>query len=258
VKFCLVGFLAVSAFGLSAQQGDPNRPHLSHQTQPFDQSDTPIDLSKTVSTDATPGTPIGDGLVLPPVSHVWARDSFDGNRQLVQMKYVPTEIDRHAGSNILKANMAPFVFKPKQSIEIEGAAAGVRLHDPNVAIYIRGYAIGSEDAAASPETSTQMDLTLVRVESKKDRRIVSTVAFTQITGKAARSNQTVVLTIEKVGNTEWQRITPNEPLLPGEYALMCMPRGQSLFPTRVFDFAIDPKAPASPNAIKPTTVISSQ
>jgi hypothetical protein len=259
VKGCLVCFLTLSAFVVRAQQDNPDRPHLSHQTQPIDQSESPIDLSKTLSAAAASGTPIGDGLVLPSVGHVWARDSFGGQPQLVQMKYVPTEIDRHAASNILKANMAPFIYKPKQSIEIKGAAANVRLHDPKVSIYIRGYAIAaSEDAAESPETSTQMDLTLVKAQSNKDRRIVSTIAFTQVTGKADRSNQTIGLTIEKLGTTDWQKLTPSEPLQPGEYVLMCMPRGQNLFPTRAFDFAIDPKAPASSNAILPATATPSR
>ena len=173
------------------------------------------------------------------------------------MKYVPTEIDRHAASNILKENLAPFVYKQKESIEINGASANVRLHDPNVSIYIRGFAISaSEDAAESPETSTQMDLALVKVQAKKDRRVISTIVFTQITGKASRSTQTIALTIEKVGNTDWQKLTPSEPLQVGEYALMCMPRGQNLLPARVFDFAIDPKAPANPTAIRSPTSTS--
>ncbi|QNI34379.1 hypothetical protein H7849_11065 [Alloacidobacterium dinghuense] len=195
---------------------------------------------------------------MPSVGHVWATDNFDGVRQLVQLKYVPTDIDRHAGSNVLKANMAPFIYKPKESVEIQGAAASVRLHEPNLSIYIRGYAISSEDAAVSSETSTQMDLAMVRVESKKDRRIVSTIAFTQITGKAARNSQALVIKTEKVGGTDWQKITASEPLAPGEYALMCLPRGQNLFPTRVFDFAIDPKAPANSKAVMPVTPSSSQ
>jgi hypothetical protein len=251
---CLVGLFALSSFALRAQQDDSDRPRLSHRTAPIVQNDPPIDVPKTPSADTASGTPIGDGLVLSDVEHVWARDSFDGRPQLVQIKYVPTEVDRHAASNILKANMAPFIYKPKDTIEIKGAAANVRLHDPNVSIYVRGYAFAaSEDTTESSETSTQMDLTLVKVESKKDHRIVSTIAFTQITGKAARSNQTIALSIEKLGKTDWQKITPNEPLLPGEYALMCMPRGPYLFPARVFDFAIDPKAPRSQNASTPAT-----
>jgi hypothetical protein len=172
------------------------------------------------------------------------------------MKFVPTDVNTHAASNILKSQMAPFVYKPKESIEIAGASANVRLHDPSATIYIRGYAISiSDDATDAPETSTQMNLTLVKVEPKKDRRIVSTIAFTQITLKASRSSQIVPATIQQLGNTDWQKITPDEPLAPGEYALVCMPRGQNLFSGRVFDFAIDPKAPANANAITPATVI---
>ena len=255
----MVGLVALSSVGIRAQQEDQGRPHLSHRSEPITQDDPPIGRQATPSAVLPTGMPIGDGLVLPAVGHVWARDSFGGQPQLVQIKYVPTEVDRHAASNILKSNMAPFIYKPKDSIEIKGAAAGVRLHDPNVIIYVRGFGIAaSEDAAESEETSTQMELTLVKLESTKDRRIVSTIAFTQITGKAERSNQTVVLAMEKIGNTNWQRIAPKEPLVPGEYALMCMPRGHDLFPTRVFDFAIDPTAPASTNAIVPATASASE
>jgi hypothetical protein len=255
-KSCLVAFAMLSASGIWAQEDDPDRPHISHRTETIPQDDPSIDSPTAVSVHTIPGTPIGDGLELPSHGHVWARDSFDGHPQLVQLKFVPVEVDTHAASNFLKTQMAPFIYKPKESIEIAGASANVQLHDPGASIYIRGYAIAaSDDDADAPETSTHMDLTLVKVEPKKDRRIVSTFAFRQITGKAARSNQTVAATIQQLGNTDWQRITPNEPLLPGEYAIVCMPRGQNLFAGRVFDFAIDPKAPANANAIMPTKAI---
>ena len=243
-----IGFLALFPIGLLPKQGDSDRPHLSRRTSPIVQTDPVTDSPMSLSADPALGTPIGDGLILPALGHVWARDNFGGQSQLVQLKYVPTEVDRHAASNILKANIAPFVYKPKSTIEIQGAAANVRLRDQKASIYVRGFGIaGSEDAAGVPETSTQTDLTIVRVEVKKDRRIISTIAFTQITGKAARSVQTIALTVEKLGNTDWRKITPTEPLPPGEYVLMCMPRGPNLFPTSVFDFAIDPNAPVSQN-----------
>ena len=252
----LIGFVALFPIGLLSQQDDSDRPHLSRQTSPIVQNDPVIDSPMSLSTDSALGTPIGDGLMLPALGHVWARDSFGGRSRLVQLKYVPTEVDRHTASNVLKANIAPFVYKPKNTIQVQGAAANVRLHDPRASIYIRGFGIaGSEDAAGSPETSTQTDLTVVRLESKKDRRIISTIAFTQITGKAARGIQTIALTVEKLGNTGWRKITPNEPLPPGEYALMCMPRGPEFFPTSVFDFAIDPNGPANQNLSSPGTPI---
>jgi hypothetical protein len=256
LKCYLVGSLALFACGAWAQQDDPDRPHLSHQTQPIPQHDPPIDTEALA--DAVPGTPIGDGLALPSFGHVWVRDDFEGRPQLVQLKYVPTDVNRHACSNFVKAELAPFVYRPKVSIEIADAAANVRLHDPNVSIYVRGFGGGNEDAAPTRETSTQTELALVRAKSKKDRRIISTIAFTQLTGKAARSNDLVVFNIEKVGSSGWQKITTKGPLPPGEYALVCMPRGQNLLPTRVFDFAIDPKAPANANAVMPAPVTPSR
>lgn len=254
----LVALLALSTISLYAQEDDSYRPHLSHESQPIRQADPPIEPHAGLTANAVSGTPIGEGLVLSPIGHVWARDRFNGQPQLVQLRFVPTEIDRHAGSNVLKANLAPFIYKPKESIELVGAAADVRLHDPRASIYIRGFNDFSEDAAPSAETSTRADLTLVRAESKKDRRVISTIAFTQVTGKAARNDQTVAFTIEKVGNSDWQKITPKDPLPPGEYALMYLPRGQNLFPAEVFDFAVDPKAPANPGAVLPAADKQSQ
>jgi hypothetical protein len=257
-KSWLIVLIAAFGFRLQAQQTDADRPHLSHQSQPISQSAISNESPDTVASNqgdfsaTTSGAVIENGLVLPATGHVWATDVFEGQRQLVQMKYVPTDLDRHAGSNILKANMAPFVYKPKQTVEIQGSMADIRLHDPNTAIYVRGYGSVSDDAAVSPGTSsTQTELVLVRLEPKKDRRVVSTIAFTQITGNAARNSQIVSFKIERLGDTDWQKITPKEPLSPGEYALMPMPRGQNLFPTTVFDFAVDPKAPANANAILP-------
>ena len=235
VKNCLIGYLAVSTFGLWAQQAP---------------------MTDAVCRDTTSVTSIGDELVLPSVGHVWARDNFGGVQKLVQLKYLPTDLDKQASSNTLKASVAPFIYKPKEYVELQGAAANVRLHDPNLTIYMRGYVMTPEDAAPSSETPMQMDLALVKLESKKDRRIISTIVFTQMTGKATRNNQTVAIAIEKVGNTDWQKITPKDALLPGEYALMFMPRGQDLFPTTVFDFAIEAKGAANP--MMQTTAASSR
>jgi len=68
-KVGLVGFLTFSACGLIAQQGDPDRPRLSRQTQPMNHNDSPIDPPRTESADKASGTSIGNGLALPRVGH---------------------------------------------------------------------------------------------------------------------------------------------------------------------------------------------
>jgi hypothetical protein len=81
---------------------------------------------------------------------------------------VPTEIDKHIGSNLLKTNAAPFIYKPKQTVEIQGVAATVRLHDPKTGIYIRGFGIPSEDAADPSQTPlTQTRLALIKLEPRR-------------------------------------------------------------------------------------------
>lgn len=225
-KCCLVIFTAAPAFCLQAQQDDANRPRLSHQSQPITQSaisNESSDAASSARESAVPGIPIGEGLVLPATGHVWATDVFEGMRQLVQMKYLPTNIDRHAGSNMLKTNLAPFVYKSKQTIEVQGAAANVRLHNPNVVIYIRGYGSFNEDAADAADpaasSSTQTQLLIVKLEPKKDKRVISTIAFTQLTGNAARQSQAIQIHREALGNTDWQKITPSEALEPGSMHL---------------------------------------
>ncbi len=260
IKGCLVISVAVSAFGLWAQQDDASRPHLSHQSQPIPQnaisneaSDTAPGAREDYSPAAGLGTPIGKGLVLPSIGHVWALDSFDGVQQLVQMKYVPTNLDRHTGSILLKTQAAPFIYKPKLTIEISGDAASVRLHDSSPVIYLRGYGSFNEDGedAADPSatSATQTQLMVVKLESKKDKRVISTIAFTQLTGHAARNSQMIPIKVQRVAHTDWESLTVEQPLEPGEYALVPMPAGQNLFPSAVFDFAVDPKAPANASAM---------
>jgi hypothetical protein len=75
-------------------------------------------------------------------------------------------------------------------------------------------------------------------------------AFTQITAKATRSENMIEVMTEKIPGTNWYKMTPKEPLPAGEYGLMLVPKGQNLFGSVVYDFAIDPTAPENKDFIK--------
>ena len=95
---------------------------------------------------------------------------------------------------------------------------------------------------------------IVRTEVKGGKRIVGDVKR-QVTGKISQEQHLVKTTNTRVTGG-WLKITPTESLAPGEYALVeMMPQeggkeGMNLY---VWDFGVNPKAPANHNPWKPTT-----
>lgn len=230
----------------SSAGDDSDRPILKrggHSSAERSASDEPTEVPAWVAR-SVPGPAVAPGLLLPATGRVWALDTFEGKPDLVRLMYLPTSMDRHAVSNFAKANLAPFIAKMKATVEVRGAEASARLHESMPAIFVRCSQGDDEDAALDPSTAeTHTELVLVKLEVRGDKRLVSTMAFTQVTGKASRSEALVEVNREQVAGTAWQKITPRQPLAPGEYGLVALPKGQALFATRVFDFAIDPKAP---------------
>jgi len=221
--------------------------HESAPVQNYGVLDTPDDVRASRARSSRPE--VAPGLVLPDAGHEWALDKFGGQPQLVQLKYTAVQSNNHVVSNIAKENVAPFVYKPKATWEVPGPAAAVRLHTVTPVIFF----VSTYDDEDAADSSVGLDsLALVKLQVHKDRRIVSTTAYTQLTGKAKRSEDQVETVTEKIGSSGWFKISPKEPLPPGEYGLVRLPKQANLLGAAIFDFAIDPSAPENPKAIQPT------
>lgn len=236
--------------GSPASEVDQTRPHLSHQTGKTP-DEKPLDADAILNQSSANVTTllVAPGLHLPGVGRVWALDEFEGKPELVHLKYSKVSIDNHTASNILKEQAAPFIYRPKKTIELNGATSVIRLHDHSPTIFLRGLA-EDEAEAESNDGGGQSELALIRLESKPDRRIAATIAFTQITSKAVRSEEIIDVVTEQLPGTNWSKIKPREPLPAGEYGLMKLPKGQNLFGSVVYDFAIDPAAPEVHDSMK--------
>jgi hypothetical protein len=231
------------------QNGTDDRPHLQHQTGSVADYGLPDDAAVPEKTAAN-GPLVIPGLHLPATGRLWALDKFAGKQELVHLQYEQIDLKNHSGSNFLKAQAAPFFYKPKKTLEIKGSAARIRLHDNSPTFFVRRISgDGEESQNASQSSYDPNALSLIRLQVQSDRRVVAAIAFTQITGKASRSDSAIGVVGEQIPGTNWYMLRPNQPIPPGEYGLMVLPQAQNEFATIIYDFAIDPKAAENTGAI---------
>ncbi|MBN9614611.1 MAG: hypothetical protein BGO25_02295 [Acidobacteriales bacterium 59-55] len=183
------------------------------------------------------------GVHIPNGDIPWAVDVFDGKQQIVPIHHTTIELNNHTGANVAGSLAGSFFYKPKVTTEVNGTHAGVSLHTDKPVFYVHVM-----DDPGRDSSDVLAYWAIVRATIKKDRRVLAQIKFTQLTGKAKRSDSQVDVNIEKLADG-WLKITPTNSLTPGEYALQPVPKGQNTFSTVIFDFAIDPKAPNAPDAL---------
>ena len=212
---------------------------------------------------------VAPGLRLPEDSGVFLLDNFLGEPQIVELQQTAGDVDRNTKANIFRG-INP-VAGLKQTVELEGVHAPVQSHVDVPALYINvdaapdrpdpGIMKDSAHAAQGPqqrEQPRQPDMPadrfrIVRTEVKGGKRILGDVKR-QVTGKISQEQHLVKTTMTRVSGG-WVKVTPTDSLPPGEYVLVEMvsqeggKEGMNLY---VWDFGVNPKAPANANSWKPS------
>jgi len=209
---------------------------------------------------------VAPGLRLPDYSGVFLLDSFQGEPQVVEVQQTAGDVNRGSKTNIFRGALTGL----KQTIELDGPHAAVQSHVEVPSLYINidnapDVALDSIRAAQNPQSPQQAQqaqqtgptdrFRIVRTEVKNGKRIVGDVKR-QVTGKISEEQHVVKTTSTRVSGG-WFKLTPTEPLPPGEYALIEMlgqddPSGKQGMNLYVWDFGVNPKAPANANPWKPT------
>jgi hypothetical protein len=207
---------------------------------------------------------VAPGLRLPEDTGVFLLDSFQGEAQIVEIQQTAADVDRNTKGNILRGAINP-VAGLKQTIELEGAHAPVQSHVDVPSLYIN-VDTAADPAAANNSTTTAQTprqpaaapldpFRIVRADVKGGKRILGDVKR-QVTGKTSQEQHLIKTTITRVSGG-WLKLTPTENLPPGEYAVVEMmaqegapgKEGMNLY---VWDFGVNPKAPANANSWKPS------
>jgi hypothetical protein len=147
-----------------------------------------------------------------------------------------------------------FSYSSKQTIELEGAHATLQAHATLPSIYVN--VVPQTSSSAGPERPEQPEqpeqpwdrFHIVHAQIKKDKRIVGVVRISPL-GKSTQQQNLVPTTSDHLtGN--WVKVTPTEPLEPGEYAVVEL-LGRQGMNTFLWDFGVNPSSPANAGALKP-------
>jgi len=205
------------------------------------------------------------GLRLPDQDGVWALDTFHDQPELVALTQNAGGVNHETGHNVLRSALNP-VGGIQQSVQIPGAESKIKLHVNDPALYVSITGVDDNEADASAVTvdthgasvkdkngfsSANSNYAIVRVRSnfKKDYRVVSGIKI-GMAGKVSQTEDVIPTTVQVLPGNRWVKLTPQQPLTIGDYALM-----EVLSPGEVnlsvWDFRIDPQGPDNKNALMP-------
>ena len=187
---------------------------------------------------------VAPGLRLPDGGGVFLLDVFSRDVQLVELVQSGGEVNKQTGKNILRAAMNPLTLSSKQTIEIKGEHARIQAHQFQPDIYVNVAGTDSESSASAKDSAPPPDrYRIVRLEPRKDSRVVGNLSVA-VYGKVSQKENWIPASNTKVG--DWIKVTPSEPLQPGEYALaeMLDKKQMNIY---VWDFGINPDAPRNAN-----------
>ncbi len=207
---------------------------------------------------------VAKGLALPDEDAVFALDTFEGKPELVEL--VPVDLTENGKYKPGQRTQNP-LSGARASIELDGAHAKVHLHASDPAIYLPLDERNNSEKPISPAPATKTSnanktaggkrgthspasgFTLVRVKERDKARVIGNLLASP-TGTGTQEKNVIPAKVEALAGKHWLKITPNQRLAAGEYALIeilsAVEIGQS-----VWEFRIDPSSDDNEGSIGP-------
>jgi hypothetical protein len=194
---------------------------------------------------------VAPGLRLPEEGGIFLLDNFQSQPQLNELQQTGGDLNKNMKGNILRAAINP-IASAKQTIEIPGIHAKVQSHVTLPTIYVNASENQSQDSTAAQQPK-QPELPpdrfkIVRMQVKGDKRIAGDIKIA-VYGKVSQEQKLVPATARPLTGG-WMMVTPTSALTPGEYAVVEM-LGKEGMNLNVWDFGVNPNAPANTMAWKP-------
>jgi hypothetical protein len=193
---------------------------------------------------------VGPGLHLPDDEGVFLLDMFQGQPQLDEIQQIGGELNKNTKGNILRAAINP-IASSKQTVELEGPHAKIQSHTPQPTLFVNS----PDDTPTEqvPKTGSKpldpLRFRIARMQTKNDKRIAGNIKIA-VYGKVSQQQNLIPSHAEPMPGSNWVKITPDAPLQPGEYAIVEL-LGEDGMNLNVWDFGVNPSAPANASAWKP-------
>ena len=207
---------------------------------------------------------VAPGLHLPDEGGIFLLDTYNNQPQLAELQQSGGEVDKNAKSNVLRTAINPLAGS-RETIELPDAHAKVQSHTTVPSVYINVDTNNNDGAPATAKVSGEPPpppatpgksnssnnnerFKMIRVDVKGGKRMVGAVKI-GVNGKTKADERFVASTVTAIAGG-WVKLTPTEPLAPGEYAIaeMLGKDGMNLY---VWDFGVNAAAPANALTWKP-------
>lgn len=211
------------------------------------------ELSAELAADEATLPAVAPGLHLPEDGGVFVLDTFENHPQLVPLAQRTVVVK--PGGQVDCLNNVCSDPSVRDKLEIAGPHAPVQVHVALPVLYVK---LGQRPAVASQEELANR-FRILRVQLKRNRRIVGAIRISY-TGMAKPEEQNFIPVRIKQISGGWLEVIPGIPLPMGEYALVEISDSrkemnlnmQAIYvPDNIWDFGVNPAAPANPQAIKP-------
>jgi hypothetical protein len=258
---CLKQVVVLSVLGAAMLAS----PRLCAQQPAQDKRTTVLspELAKEEAERAARTPEVAKDLHLPEEDTVMALDTFQGSPELVPLPQQATDLNRETAHAVQKLALNPLASQHRIS-DLQGERAEVQLHVGLPVIFVR---IGGEEAEvtgggaftvdtngqegrATPGTGDAgSSYVIERVNVHAGMRELDSFGIAKL-GNGQPQRDVIELRHEDLPGGDWLKLTPVEPLLPGEYALVEIVSGKEVN-LDVWDFGVHAEAPENMEAQRP-------
>ena len=194
--------------------------------------------------------------------NVMALDTWQGQPELVPLQQSEGDLNRQTGHSVLRGIINPNSSR-HQMVQLKGEKSPVQMHVNLPEFYLRlddaipaggdALTVNTGGASSSPalkeKPHAQSRYAIVRVDVRQDARVLPSFD-TSAGGTTKRQEDVIATTTTNMPGNHWAKLSPVEPLLFGEYALVEI-LADNQINLSVWDFGVHPTAPENRDVLHP-------